>query len=506
MKLFKFLFFIGICLPMLHAGPPSWTAKPDFPGTARHAAFAFSIGNIGYIGTGQDAGPANGGNRNDVWAYNTMTETWAQVTDFSGFLQNGTTGIHIRNNVSFVIGSLAYVGMGESTQHIVEYNSASNVWTPKASITDTSSAVGVAFAIGTKGYFRSGDQTEMVNNTSFWEYDQGTNTWAQKVDLGLVRRSASGFAIGSKGYLGLGLNGSSTVQKDFWEYNPTANAWTRKTDYGGTARFNAVGFASSTKGYIGLGYDAGVGEKHFWEFDPTMGPLDINGVPMGTWTKILDFPGNRRSQGVGFAVGQNLYVGTGLYDGEGFYKDFYRFAPNGEPALPIELTTFGATAHAEKAEVLVKWETATEINNDHFTIERRGIMDTKFEEIGQVKGAGNSSKPLIYNWIDAQPIAGIAYYRLRHFDADGTAAYSKTVSVTFNKGKKITIYPTITEGPLTIDNGNQRIDNVEIFNASGQLMLRSNQNQLDLSALTRGMYLVRVQSKGAFFVEKVLKQ
>ena len=170
------------------------------------------------------------------------------------------------------------------------------------------------------------------------------------------------------------------------------------------------------------------------------------------------------------------------------------------------MTTFRAVANAEKAEVEVKWATATEINNDYFTIERRGIMDTKFETIGQVKGAGNSSKPLIYNWIDAQPIAGIAYYRLRHFDADGTAAYSKTASVSFNKGKKISIYPTITEGPLTIDSGNQRIDNVEVFNASGQLMLHSNQNQLDLSALTRGMYLVRVQSKGAFFVEKVLKQ
>ncbi len=502
MKLLQLLFCINIFMPSLHAGSPSWTAKPDFPASARHAAFAFSIGNIGYIGTGQDASIPHGGNRNDVWAYNTMTETWAQVTDFSGFLQNGGSGIFIRNNISFVIGSLAYVGMGEGTTHVVEYNSATNVWTPKASIMGVSSSVGVAFAIGTKGYFRSGDVQAMRDKTAFWEYDQTSNTWAQKVDMGPlnpighVRRSAAGFAIGSRGYIGTGLDSNNVVHRDFWEYNPSANAWTQKNDFGGTGRFNAISFATASKGYVGMGYDAGVGEKHFWEYNPTG---DV-------WTRILDFPGNRRSQGVGFAVGENLYVGTGFYAGEGFYKDFYRFAPNGEPALPVELIDFKATADVEKAEVLVKWETATEINNDHFTIERRGIMDTKFEEIGQVKGAGNSSKPLIYNWIDAQPIAGIAYYRLQSVDTDGTAAYSKTVSVTFNKDKKISIYPTITEGPLTIDNGNQRIDNVEIFNASGQLMLRSNQNQLDISALTRGMYLVRVQSKGAFFVEKVLKQ
>lgn len=490
-------------MPSLYAAPPSWTAKPDFPSTARYAAFSFAIGTTGYVGTGFDAS----GNRNDFWAYDTQTETWSQKTDFSGFLANGTTGVHIRNNVSFVIGSLAYVGMGENTQHVVEYNSATNVWTPKASITGVSSSVGVAFAIGTKGYFRSGDVQAMKNKTAFWEYDQGSNTWAQKVDLGPgnavghVRRSASSFAIGAYGYIGVGLDSNNSVRRDFWKYDPGNNSWTPQNDFGGTGRFNAVSFASATKGYVGLGYDAGAGEKHFWEYDPTT----------DTWTKILDFPGAHRSQAIGFAVGDKLYVGLGNFgdlppNGEGNFKDFYRFSPTGEAPLPVELTTFKAKTDVEKAQIDVNWETATEINNDHFAIERRGIMDTQFEEIGQVKGAGNSSKRLIYNWIDAQPIAGVAYYRLRSVDADGTAAYSKTVSVTFNKGKKISIYPTITEGSLTIDNGTQRIDNVEIFNASGQLMLRTNQTALDLSALTRGMYLVRVQSKGQFFVEKVLKQ
>lgn len=497
MKFLKLILFISISLPILQAGPPSWTAKTDFAGTARYAAFSFAIGTTGYVGTGFDAS----GNRNDFWAYDTYTDTWSQKTDFSGFMSNGTTGIHIRNNVSFVIGSLAYVGMGENTQHVVEYNSATNVWTPKASITGTSSAVGVAFAIGTKGYFRTGDSPSMTNGTAFWEYDQATNTWAQKVDLLLVRRSASGFAIGLKGYLGTGLDGSNVVHRDFYEYDPATNAWTQKANYGGTARFSAVSFASSTKGYIGLGYDAGAGEKHFWEYDPTN----------DAWTKILDFPGAHRSQAIGFAVDGKLYVGLGNFgdlppNGEGNFKDFYRFSPTGEAPLPIELTTFKVATDVEKVQVAIKWETATEINNDYFAIERRGIMAAKFEAIGQVKGAGNSSKPLIYNWIDAQPIAGIAYYRLRQVDADGAATYSKIESVSFNKGKKIKIYPTITEGPLTIDYGNQRIDNVEIFNAAGQLMLRSNQNQVDLSALTRGMYLVRVQSEGQFFVEKVLKQ
>lgn len=497
MKLFKLIFCLSIFMPTLHAAPPSWTAKPDFPSTARYAAFSFAIGTTGYVGTGFDAS----GNRNDFWDYDTQTETWSQKTDFSGFLANGTTGVHIRNNVSFVIGSLAYVGMGENTTHVVEYNSATNVWTVKASIIGTSSAVGVAFAIGTKGYFRTGDSPSMTDGTGFWEYDQVNNTWAQKVDLLLVRRSASGFAIGSKGYLGTGLDGANAVHRDFYEYDPGANTWTQKANYGGTARFSGVGFASATKGYIGLGYDALAGEKHFWEYDPTN----------DTWTKILDFPGAHRSQAIGFAVGENLYVGLGNFgdlppNGEGNFKDFYRFAPNGESALPVELTTFKAIADVEKAQVAIKWTTATEINNDYFSIERRGKPNGPFQEIGRVKGAGNSSKTLSYDFVDEQPLSGIAYYRLRHFDADGSVAYSKTVSVSYKKRVKITIFPTITEGSITIDSGNERIENVQIFNTSGQLMVNSNQNQVNLSPLPRGMYLVRVQSKGQFFVEKVFKK
>ena len=492
MKLINVMLFLGFLLPTIQAGPPSWSMMNSFPGTARYAAFAFSIGTIGYVGTGRDVN----GYKNDFWSYNTEGGGWSQKANF--------TGSGLENNVAFVIGGKGYVGMGVNTQNVYEYTPGTNTWASKASISGLSEFLGVAFSIGTKGYFRSGNITAMENNTAFWEYDQVNDVWAQKVDIGggLVRRSAGGFAIGSKGYLGTGLGpGPANLPfKDFYEYDPVGNAWTQKTDYGGTARFNTVSLATSTKGYIGLGSDAGAGAVQFWEYDPTVGAG-------GTWTQLpVDFPSTARAQAVGFVVGENFYVGTGNI-GSPYAKDFYKYSPTGEVALPLDLTALTAQLDKEKAQVAVNWSTASEQNNAAFAIERKGEMDKAFQEIGRIKGADNSRQSLSYNFIDPLPARGIGYYRLRYFDTEGNATFSKTVSVTYKKAGKITIFPTYTEGPITIDNGAQRIDEVCIFNSAGQLMVRtSKQTQVDLSPLSRGMYLVQVKSGGNLFVEKVFRQ
>jgi len=78
----------------------SWVRKGDFPGGARYGAFAFSIGSIGYLGTGNRAG----GFYNDLWSYNASSDSWIQRADMPGY---GRT-----NAVAFVIGSYGYAGMG----------------------------------------------------------------------------------------------------------------------------------------------------------------------------------------------------------------------------------------------------------------------------------------------------------------------------------------------------------------------------------------------------------
>lgn len=174
--------------------------------------------------------------------------------------------------------------------------------------------------------------------------------------------------------------------------------------------------------------------------------------------------------------------------------------------ISVDLTMIAANINLMKKQVEVTWETATEQQSDFFVIERKAELKDQFQEIGRIKGAGNSAKALIYNWIDKNPFEGISYYRLRQVDSDGKITYSKIVSVEYNDASKIKIFPTFTEGGVFIESNGKPIDEVLILNNFGQLVLRSKQNQLDLSAFANGLYIIKIKIGSEQFVEKVTKR
>ena len=75
-----------------------------------------------------------------------------------------------------------------------------------------------------------------------------------------------------------------------------------------------------------------------------------------------------------------------------------------------------------------EWVTASEINNDFFTVEKsRSGID--FSPVGIVDGAGSSTLTLEYELKDEGPYNGISYYRLKQTDYDGKFSYSPIVAV-----------------------------------------------------------------------------
>jgi len=86
--------------------------------------------------------------------------------------------------------------------------------------------------------------------------------------------------------------------------------------------------------------------------------------------------------------------------------------------LPVELTAFNAECNTH--EMIVSWSTATETNNDHFSLERSADAQ-HFENIADVRGAGNSNMEINYSFTDAAPLEGIGYYRLIQHDYDGNS-------------------------------------------------------------------------------------
>ena len=102
-------------------------------------------------------------------------------------------------------------------------------------------------------------------------------------------------------------------------------------------------------------------------------------------------------------------------------------------ALPVELTSF--TAVILNNQIELSWQTATEINNYGFEIERKklGVKSEKWEKIGFINGHGNSNSPKFYKFSDNNPSFGNINYRLKQIDFDGVFEYSDVVEISFIK-------------------------------------------------------------------------
>ncbi len=189
------------------------------------------------------------------------------------------------------------------------------------------------------------------------------------------------------------------------------------------------------------------------------------------------------------------FIGTG---GSGTYGDFALGGPsqNNLNVLPITLLSF--TAQPKDSQVLTSWITASELNNDFFTIERSADART-FIPIGTVEGAGTSHQMIAYSFVDEEPLSGISYYRLRQTDFDGTATFSEIRAVEFyNSGvfsldmayrseDGMSLAFTSIAPYLTVeifDVFGQRVYGDVVENYGGRAVIQPN--------MSRGVYVVRL--------------
>lgn len=219
-----------------------------------------------------------------------------------------------------------------------------------------------------------------------------------------------------------------------------------------------------------------------------------------------DGPDNRNLYWTGAG---NLEIGVAM-DGSGsnqvFFDNFIIAEITNAP-LPIELLYFEAEAAANNT-VGLSWETASEINNDYFTIERAADA-RNWEEIAQIDGAGNSHSRLTYSTVDDRPLAGTNYYRLKQTDYNGDFVYSDIEAVNLGEPERLKLYPNPTKQLLTVEGNPYELQELQLLNIHGQVMPlyieanpdNTNRLQLDLSQLKTGIYLLHTRNG----VEKVVK-
>jgi len=168
---------------------------------------------------------------------------------------------------------------------------------------------------------------------------------------------------------------------------------------------------------------------------------------------------------------------------------------NGSTPLPVELVQFDAACKNEIA--ILTWSTASEINNDYFTIER-STDAVNFEAIGEVNGNGNSSTLTNYKWSDENPINGIAYYRLKQTDFNGAVEYHGIITITCEQSKGIRIYPNPFKNSFTVQLSKNTTYpvKVEVLDYLG----RKVHTQIIISARTE-ILLDEQISEGTYFVK-----
>ncbi len=181
--------------------------------------------------------------------------------------------------------------------------------------------------------------------------------------------------------------------------------------------------------------------------------------------------------------------------------------------LPIELGNFVATP-TELTQAQLDWTTLTEVDVDHFEIEKKTSYDAEFTVIGSVSGAGNSTDELHYSFVDQQ-FNALSYYRLGVVGSDGVKTYSPVVLAEplSDVHTDIQVFPNPATNSVSIMSSlsNSSFDKIQIVSITGEVLYSTQaplaNTTLDITDLPSGIYFIRalqgdVQSVAQFNVVK----
>lgn len=207
------------------------------------------------------------------------------------------------------------------------------------------------------------------------------------------------------------------------------------------------------------------------------GKLELSGTSKIICEGILVVSGDvKLSGGSSICGGGNGYViDGGTISGSGWCFT---------GTLPVELISFEAKKKDNAVDL--NWSTASEINNDYFTIERS--FDGKlFSTLQIIRGAGNSTQVLNYFYKDLYPLLGDNYYRLRQTDYDGNTETFEIKHVRFSdSNKSIFLYPNPSrlneQISLKLPAGNFT-GRLSVYSLSGEIVLEEAINSSSMDVL-----------------------
>lgn len=178
--------------------------------------------------------------------------------------------------------------------------------------------------------------------------------------------------------------------------------------------------------------------------------------------------------------------------------------------LPVELVEFIVQCNSEN--VYLDWSTASEINNDYFSVERS--MDAESWEVLSTKqGEGSSNNLNFYSFVDDNPFYGLSYYRLKQTDFNGGVKYSEIATTECENENSFSflVYPNPSNGFFTVEIPSEITKeglDFEIIDMYGKLIerliMKGSIGVLNISSNPKGVYLLRVKNEKGELVSKKL--
>ncbi|MGC9330813.1 MAG: GEVED domain-containing protein [Bacteroidales bacterium] len=289
--------------------------------------------------------------------------------------------------------------------------------------------------------------------------------------------------------------------------------------------------AKATDGAIIYDYIASEG---IWQIDadagPTGGSYDIalwfNDGGYGTFAGLIDnqFAPLKRPSTSTLASDWTALGGTATlhavangYAKRSGWSAFSQYAIGYQQTpLPIELLTF--YAKYKNNVVNINWETASEINNDYYIVQKStdAINFINIDKINSLAPGGNSNSLLKYVSFDKDVDYGIFYYRLKQYDLDGSYTYSNIVSVIINQNGTFTVHPNPTKDVVEISyycNHNEQ-PIVKLYDERGKLVTTqqieciqgANKTIIDLSMIAPSVYTLILITKDSVNKVQLIKQ
>lgn len=180
-------------------------------------------------------------------------------------------------------------------------------------------------------------------------------------------------------------------------------------------------------------------------------------------------------------------------------------------SLPVTWLSFTARKTADD-KVQLTWQTAAEVKNDHFEIERSSD-GVQFKSIGTVPGRKNSNTIQTYTYTDNSVQPGTNWYRIKQVDVDGLFSYSVVVSVQLSDGNSFEVMNNPVKDMLNIYLSAAFAQNtsVRIIDIAGKELkkiegIRAGTLSVNVSGLAAGIYLIQCMHNGVSYTKRFIKE